>query len=138
MKSGDPEPNDDLRLVMASKQSAASQTVEIVSEASRWLKSALKGVDVAFNYAACEENYYGFSVFTIIRRYRQTLLSLELKIAEVRSKPYVFAEVHSLGRIGGTLFPFFGDLQSDDERDRLLHYVADFILSSEDSGRADT
>jgi len=118
---------------MATKRSGSSPTIDIVSEASAWLKAALKGADIHFNYAACEENHYGFSVFTVIRRYRKNLMSLELKIAEVRSKPYVFAEVHSLGRVEGTLFPFFGDLQSDDERERLLHYIADFLLSTEGS-----
>ena len=132
MKSGDPEPNDDLKLVIAEKKNAPSETVDVVSAASRWLKSALKGAEVSFNYSSCEEeDHYGFSAFTIIRSYRGQPTSLDLKIAEIRSQPYIFAEVRSLGKLEGTLFPFFGNLQSDNDRDLLMHYIADFVMSTE-------
>lgn len=59
-------------------------------------------------------------------------MSLDMKIAEIRGMPYIFAEVRSLGKFDGTRFPFFGDLRSDDERDLLLHYVADYLISTEE------
>lgn len=133
MKSGDPEPIDDLSLVMAAKKSAPCRTVEIVSEAAGWLKAALKGAGVSFNYSSCEkEDHYGYAAFTIIRNYHGQPSCLDLKIAEVRNRPYIFAEVRSLGKLEGGMFPFFGNLQSDDDRDLLLHYVADFLISADE------
>jgi len=134
MKSGDPKPNDDLKVVIAEKQSGPSRTVEIVSEASGWLKAALKGADIPFNYACCEEERYGFAVFTVIRFYRGVPSTLDIKIAEIHDRPYVFADVRALGRFDGNLFPFFGDLQDDDHRALLLHFIADFILSTNSQG----
>jgi len=132
MKSGDPEPNDDLKHVIAAKQSVPSRTVDIVSEASRWLKAALKGANVSFSYSSCEEeDHYGFAAFTIIRAYKGMPTSLDLRIAEIRDQPHIFAEVRALGKLEGTMFPFFGNLQSDDDRDLLMHYIADFVMSTE-------
>lgn len=133
MKSGDPEPIDELALVMASKRGSAPAAVAIVSEASRWLKSALKGANIAFNYASSEQKrHYGFSAFTIVRKYQGQLTVLDMKIAEIRGAPYVFAEMRTLGKLEGTLFPFFGNLSSDDDRELLLHYIADYVISGDD------
>lgn len=132
MKSGDPKPSDDLKLVIASKSSAPPTTLDVVSEAARWLKAALKGADVNFSYASCEDhNHYGYAAFTVLRSYKGEPVSLDLKVAEIRGTPFAFAEVRSRGKHGGTLFPFFGDLRNDDHRELLLHYIADFIMGSE-------
>jgi len=132
MRSGDPEPITDLKLVIESKRTAPSVTVDVVSDASRWLKSALKGAGVEFSYSSCEErNHYGYAAFTVVRTHGGQPVSLELRVAEIRSAPFIFAEIRSHGKHEGTLFPFFGDLRSDDDRDLLLHYVADFVISTE-------
>jgi len=131
MRSGNPEASDDLRLIIETKRHSPARTVDVVSEAARWLKAALKGADVRFSYASCEENHYGFAAFTILRNYRGQPVSLELKVAEIREMPYLFADVRTLGKYEGTLFPFFGDLRSDDSRDLLLHYIADFLMSTD-------
>ncbi|MBC2606874.1 hypothetical protein [Pelagicoccus albus] len=132
MKSGDPEPKDDLLLVMAAKQSSPSRTLDVVSKSSNWLKSVLKGANVPFSYSSCEkEDHYGYAAVTIVRNYRGQPACLDIKIAEIRDRAYIFAEVRSLGKFEGTMFPFFGDLESDNERDLLLHYIADFVLSAD-------
>ena len=132
MRSGDPQPNDDLRHVIAAKQNSPSHAVEVVSEAARWLKGALKGADVHFSYGSCEErDPFGFAAFTIVRSYHGMPTTLDLKIAEIRDTPYIFAEVRTHGKSEGTLFPFFGDLRSEDHRDLLLHYIADFVTSTQ-------
>lgn len=131
MRSGDPKPNNDLRHVIAAKLEGPSPTVEVVSEAARWLKGALKGADVHFSYGTCEErDAFGFAAFTVVRSYQGVPTTLSLKIAEIRDTPYIFAEVRMHGTSEGTLFPFFGDLRSEDSRDVLLHYIADFIVST--------
>lgn len=132
MKSGDPEPIDDLLLVMAAKQSSPSCTLEVVSKSAHWLKAALKGAGVVFSYSSCEEeNHYGYAAISIVRKYHGQPACLDIKIAEIRNRPYIFAEVRSMGRLEGTMFPFFGDLDSDGDRDLLLHYIADFALSAD-------
>ena len=132
MHSGEPQPTDDLKLLIEMKRHAPSRTVEVVSNAARWLKAALTGADVKFTYSSCEaEDHYGFAAFTLVRNYRGQPVSLDLKIAEVRDSPYYFAEVRSLGKYEGTLFPFVGDLRSEDSRELLLHYIADFVMSTE-------
>lgn len=132
MRSGDPDPIDDLKLIIETKQHSQPRTVEVVSEAARWFKAALKGAGVRYAYASCEEeDHYGYASFTVIRTYRGQPVSLDLKIAEVRDSPHFFAEVRTMGKFEGNLFPFFGDLRSDDSRELLLHYVADFVISTE-------
>ncbi len=135
MKSGNPEPADELRLLIQAKRHAPSRTVEVVSATARWLKAALKGADVAYSYASCEEeDHYGYAAFTVLRFYRGEPVSLDLKIAEIRETPYFFAEVRSLGKFDGTLFPFFGEAKSEDGRSLLLHYVADFVMGTDAPG----
>jgi hypothetical protein len=131
MRSGDPEPVEDLKLIIETKRHQPTSTVDVVSNASAWLKAALKGAGVHFSYSACREEHYGYAVMTLLRSHRGHPVSLDLKIAEIQNRPYVFAEVRSLGRFGGTMFPFFSDMQSDDSRELLLHYISDFILSTE-------
>lgn len=132
MRSGDPEAIDDLQLIIETKRHSPTRTIDVVSEAGRWLKAALKGAGVQFSYASCEaEDHYGFAAFTIVRNYRGQPVSLELKVAEIRETPYLFADVRSLGKFEGNLFPFFGDLRSEDSRELLLHYIADFIMSTD-------
>ncbi|TWU36558.1 hypothetical protein Q31b_48390 [Novipirellula aureliae] len=130
MKSGDPSPIEDLMLLIETKRHSPSDTLDVVSSAARWLKSALKGAEIDFQYSSCDVDYYGFSSFTITRIYEGQRVVLNLKIAEIRSSPYVFAEVHAGDQPSQLQFPFFGNIRSDDDRDLLLHYTADFILST--------
>ncbi len=132
MKSGDPDPIHDLKLIIDTKRHAPTHTLDVVCDEARWMKAALKGANIAYSYGSCEEeDHYGYAAFTIIRRYRGEPVSLELKIAEVRDEPHFFVDVRSLGKLDGHLFPLFGALRSTDNRDLLLHYIADFVMSTE-------
>ncbi|WP_428389959.1 hypothetical protein [Mucisphaera sp.] len=132
MKSGSPPPNDDLRLIIEAKRSSSPTAVDVVSEYTAWLKAALTGAGIAYSYAACEQaEHYAFAAFTVLRNYRGEPVFLDIKVAEINASPYVFVEVKTTGKASGSLFPYFGNLQSDEDRNLLLHYVADFILSSD-------
>lgn len=132
MKSGKPAPIEDLQLIINQKRSAHSITCDVVSEAANWLKSALLGAEIRFQYGACDfEDHYGYAVFIILRKSGQTRLLLEIKVAEIAEEPMLFAEVRSVGRSSGSLFPFFGEISSEEGQKRVLHYIADFILSTE-------
>jgi hypothetical protein len=132
LKSGNPDPIDDLKLIIDTKRHSPNQTVDVVSDATRWIKAALEGAGIAYTYACCDmEEPFGFAAFTILRSYRREHVVLDLKVAEIKGRPFVFAEIRTTGKLAGTLFPFFGNLRSDEDRDNLLHYIADFMLSSE-------
>ncbi len=132
MQSGTPEPADNLRLIMETKRSSPSMTCEIVSKAAKWLKGELTGAEVHYQYAACDENdQYGFAMFDVHRMHDEIPVMLRIKIAEIRSTPFVFAQVNVAGRESG-VFPFFSDISSADARLLLLHYVSDFLLSTEE------
>lgn len=132
MKSGEPQPSDDLLLLMEQKRNQPSLTAEVVGEAARWLKSELKGASVSYHYASCDyADYYGHAVFLLQRRQGESQFLLEIKVAEIGGKPYVFAETRALGRQTGTLFPFFGEVQSSEGKATVLHYISDFLLSTE-------
>jgi len=141
MKSGEPMPTYDLKLILDKKRNMASETCEVVSDAARWLKSQLMGSNVVFQYGACDfEDHYGYSIIIIVRKTESARLILEIKIAEIASKPFLFAEVRSLGRATGSLFPFFGEIASEEGRELALHYISDYILSTlpEDGHREST
>jgi len=131
MKSGNPMPNDDLKMIIDMKRNTEPQAVDVVSEAARWLKGALNGAEVSYSYAACEQNeHYAYAAFTVMRHYRGEAVVLDLKVAEINAMPFVFVQVHTTGKSGGSLFPFFGNLRSEEDRNSLLHYIADFLTSS--------
>lgn len=131
MKSGEPNAIDDLKMLIGAKRSVTGRTLEVVSNATRWLKAALKGADVNYNYSPCEEkDHYGFAAFIVVRTYKAEPICLDMKIAEIRNTPFIFAEIRSLGKMEGRLFPYFGEISSDEGRELLLHYISDFILST--------
>jgi hypothetical protein len=135
MKSGEPAPRYELKLILDKKRSNPHGTIDVVSESAKWLKSELNGAEVVYQYGACDfEDHYGFAVFLIIRKTSRNRLILELKIAEVGNRPYVFAEVRSMGRSSGSLFPFFGEVKSTEGKEQVLHYLSDFLLSTQDDG----
>lgn len=132
MKSGKPDPLYDLKFIIDRKRSTPSQTCEVVSKAAAWLKAQLAGCNIMFQYGACDyEDHYGYSVFIIGRKSRGNRIILELKVAEIDARPFLFAEVRSLGHSNGSLFPYFGEISTEEGRNLFLHYISDYILSTE-------
>ena len=131
MKSGNPHAADQLALIISQKQNTPSRTCEIVSEAAVWLKAELTGAGVKYLYGACEENeHYGYANFLLNRHYEGIPIMMEIKIAEIENKPFVFADVRSSGRHSGMGFPFFSSLAPESGQELFLHYLSDFILST--------
>jgi len=128
-----PHASDQLALIINQKRNMPSDTCEVVSKASTWLKAELTGANIRFHYGACEENdHYGYASFLITRRYKDNPVVLEVKIAEIKSRPFGFADVRSTGRASGLGFPFFRMLDEDESRELFLHYLSDFILSTQE------
>lgn len=132
MLSGNPDPSMDLQLILETKRNSAGTACEIVSDASRWIKAQLKGAGVPFQYGACEKNdHCAYSSFAIVREGDRPRIVFELKIAEIHQEPFAFVDVHPMGKPTERLFPFFGEIGSDQGKIRILHYIADFILGTE-------
>lgn len=130
MNSGTPDPADELSLILNIKQNNPSTAVDVVSGASRWLKSQLSGAGTEFDYTPCEiDNPSGVSVFSVLKETKGIKLLLDLKVAEVNSKPFVFAQIIQIGSNQGNLFPFFADLSTHEAKQNLLHYIADFLMA---------
>lgn len=130
MNSGSPEPADDLSLIMNLKRNHTNRAVEVVSQASRWLKAQLAGAGTEFNYTPCEVgNPSTFATFSVMKEHKGVQLALYLKVAEIHERPFVFAEVLQTSRMHGSLFPFFADISSDEAKQNLLHYISDFLLT---------
>jgi hypothetical protein len=132
MRSGEPTPSDELQVLILQRKGTENDSIDVVSSAARWLKAALYGADLPFQYAACgEHGYAGYAIFFIMRSQDDVRLLLEVKLAEIGGKPYAAAEVRTLGHMQGSPFPFFGPITSTSERDLLLHFIADFVASTE-------
>ena len=111
------------------KQSNPGRAVEVVSEASRWLKAQFAGAGIQCHYTPCEaDNPSSFATFSVSKEHKGVQLALYLKVAEIRERPFVFAEVLQTSRMHGSLFPFFADISLDDAKQNLLHYISDFLL----------
>lgn len=130
MNSGNPEPADDLSLILNLKRNHSNQTVEVVSQASRWLKAQFAGAGIACNYTPCEPGDPStFATFSVMKEHKGLQLALYLKVAEIHERPFVFAEIIQTGRLHGSLFPFFADISSPESKQNLLHYISDFVLT---------
>jgi hypothetical protein len=131
MKSGNPDPDSDLFMILETKRNSSSDSCRIVSEASAWLKSELKGGGVSYQYGACQDDLWTFSSFHFLRDGDDEKLSFELKVAEIDKTPFAFIDVHPVGRPQDRRFPFFGEIATESGKRKVLHYIADFILSTE-------
>ncbi|MGB0416238.1 MAG: hypothetical protein ACPGKS_05270 [Coraliomargarita sp.] len=130
MNSGTPEPADDLSLILNLKKSNVDQALDVVSKASRWLKSQLNGIHVDYHYTPCEEgDPSAFAMFSVTKDHQGAVVVLDMKVAEINGKPFIFAQVLQVGSRHGQLFPFFADISTDESKQNLLHYIADFLLA---------
>ncbi len=132
MLSGNPDPSSDLQMILETKRNSKPEACDIVSIASRWIKAQLKGAGVPFQYGACEKyDHSAFSSITIVREGEQPRIVFDLKIAEINKEPFAFVDVHLMGKPTERLFPFFGEIGSEQGKERILNYIADFILGTE-------
>lgn len=118
-------------MILETKRNSESDACRIVSEASSWLKAELIGANVKYQYGACQEELWTFSCFNFLRGGDEETLSFELKIAEIHRTPFAFIDVHPVGKPQERRFPFFGEIETEEGKTRVLHYIADFLLSTE-------
>lgn len=119
-------------MILETKRHTAAEACQIVSDSSRWLKAQLKGAGVPFQYGACEKDDQStYASFTIVREAGDQRIVFEMKVAEIDHVTYAFVDVHPMGKPTERLFPFFGEIGSEEGRKHILHYIADFLLGTE-------
>ncbi len=118
-------------MLLAAKKANPDLAHDVVTEASDWLKGQFNTAGIKFNFADCEKEYCGFSTFQIQAIYHGASVTLFIKIAEVKGQAHVFADIRVLDEVQRIMFPFFGEISSDDGKLTALNYIADFLLSVE-------
>lgn len=119
-----------LKFLLQAKKADCSRCNEIVAESVLWMSTQFQNAEVPFHYSEGGVNQGKYGYFQIQSLLRQTAITLHLKIAEIHSTPYAFAEVRIRGQHESILFPFFGEIGSEEGREVILHYVADFLVST--------
>ena len=118
-------------MLLAAKKANPDLAHDVVTEASNWLKEQLDAASIHFNFADCEKEFCGFSTFQVQALYHGASVTLFIKIAEVKGQPHVFADIRVLDEVQRIMFPFFGEIGSEEGKALALNYIADFLLSVE-------
>ncbi len=119
-----------LKFLLQTKKADSSPSHEIVAEAASWMRSQFQNAEVPYHYSEGGLGHGAYGYFQIKSLLKETAITLHLKIAEIHSTPYVFAEVRIRGQHESILFPFFGEISGEEGRLLILHYIADFLLST--------
>ncbi|MEO0795862.1 MAG: hypothetical protein AAFX93_11895 [Verrucomicrobiota bacterium] len=125
---------DTLEILIQSKKANPDLAHDVVSAAAAWLNKELRSAGVSYHLADSEHDFCGYAMFQFHRTWKGTDITLFIKIAEVRETPYVFADIRVREQEENVLFPFFGEIGSDEGKEIILNYLADFLLSVEANG----
>lgn len=119
-----------LKFLLQSKKADLETPREVVMEAVEWMRTQFRNAEIPFHYSDGGSGLGAYGYFQIKSILKETAITLHLKIAEINSAPYVFAEVRVRGHHDTILFPFFGEIGTAEGKLTILHYIADFILST--------
>lgn len=119
-----------LKFLLESKKADLATPARVVQEAVDWMHTQFLNASIDHEYAAGGTGLGRYSHFEIESKLRETEITLHIKIAEIHGSAYAFSEVRVRGKQDVILFPFFGEIGSAEGKLTILHYVADFILST--------
>ena len=119
-----------LKFLLSSKKADLESPREVVHEAVGWMHTQFHNAEVAYHYSDGGSGLGSYGYFQIKSILKETAITLHIKIAEINHIPYAFSEVRVRGHHEMILFPFFGEIGSADGKLTILHYIADFILST--------
>lgn len=119
-----------LKFLLQSKKADPETPREVVREAVDWMHTQLVNAEAPHHYSDGGSGLGSYGYFQIKSILKETAITLHIKIAEINGAPYAFAEVRVRGQHDMILFPFFGEIGSADGKLTILHYIADFILST--------
>lgn len=119
-----------LKFLLQSKKADSSRSHDVVAEANAWMHQQFRTAGIRYHFADGGAGYGIYGYFQIKSLLKETAITLHVKIAEINSMPYVSAEVRVRGQQEGILFPYFGEIGSEEGKLTLLHFIADFMLST--------
>jgi len=119
-----------LKFLLQSKKADTETPLEVVREAVEWMKTQFQNSGTVYHYSDGGAGLGAYGYFQIKSILKETAITLHIKIAEINGVAYSFAEVRVRGQHEMILFPFFGEVSSADGKLTMLHYIADFILST--------
>lgn len=119
-----------LKLLLQSKQDDCALASEVVGAAVSWMGTQLHNAEVSCHYSDGGLGHGVYGYFQIESLLKDTAITLHLKIAEINGLPYASVEVRVRGEHQGILFPYFGEIDSEEGKLTLLHFIADFLLST--------
>ncbi len=120
-----------LAYLLETKKMDSARPAVIIGEACDWLKAQLHEANVSYHFTdSGVQEHGGYGYFQIKALFKSTPITLHIKIAEIHERPFCFADIRVRGQHERLLFPFFGEIGSDDGRLTILHYTADFLLST--------
>jgi hypothetical protein len=118
-----------LKFLLQAKKADLETPQEVVREAVQWMQTQLDNAEISHLYSDGGSGLGAYGHFQVNSPLKDTAVILSVKIAEIDGKPYAFAEVRVRGQHEMILFPFFGEIGTSDGKLKILHYIADFILS---------
>jgi hypothetical protein len=119
-----------LKFLLQGKKADLESPREVVSEAVSWVHTQFHNAEIAYHYSDGGSGLGSYGYFQIKSLLKETAITLHIKVAEINGAPYAFAEVRVRGQHEMILFPFFGEIGTADGKLTILHYIADFILST--------
>lgn len=119
-----------LKFLLQGKQADRELPSHVVADAVSWLHTQFKNADIPYHYSEGGGGHGIYGYFQIKSMLKAQAITLHVKIAEINTQPYVFAEVRVRGQHETILFPYFGEMGSEEGRLTLLHFIADFMLST--------
>ena len=125
-----------LKFLLQSKKADDPELHEVVQDAVSWMRGQFENAEIPFHYSDGGVGHGAYGYFQIKSLLRETAITLHLKIAEINGEPYVFSEIRVRGQHESILFPFFGQIGSEEGKLVILHYIADFLLSTTPDVRA--
>lgn len=119
-----------LKFLLQGKKADKDTPREVVREAAEWLRIQFENAKVPNQQVEEGYGFGAYSHFQVQSQLASIAITLHVKIAEINGEAYAFAEVCVRGHQEEILFPFFGEISTADGKLTILHYIADFILST--------
>lgn len=119
-----------LKFLLQGKKADSTRAHEVVTESVSWMHQQFHNADIHYHYSDGGIGFGVYGYFQIKSLLQDTAITLHIKIAEINSQPFAAAEVRIRGKHEAILFPYFGEIGSEEGKLNLLHFIADFMLST--------
>ncbi|MGD7654611.1 MAG: hypothetical protein ACQCXQ_15440 [Verrucomicrobiales bacterium] len=119
-----------LKFLLQGKQADGSVASQVVEEAVSWMHEQFRNAGIQYHYSDGGAGFGVYGYFQIKSILKEQAITLHLKIAEINGMAYAASEVRIRGHHEGIMFPYYGEIGSEDGKLNLLNFVADFILST--------